>query len=115
MANKRLDYKKRKHPRYYSRANAYIMDVIDNATLKDLSVTGCCISSKRRVDIKLNEMYVIHIQPENKRLDTFELLAQSKWNRAVGDTYEIGFSIISSPFLFSQYKTKCRKRVLAQT
>ncbi|MDR0562504.1 MAG: PilZ domain-containing protein [Spirochaetaceae bacterium] len=114
MGNSIAERKKRRNPRYYSRARAYIMNVLDEAAIvKDISVTGCSISYNKPVDIKLHEMYVIHVQPENKRLDKFELLAESRWRRVEGESCEIGFSIISSPFVFSQYKTKCKKRVIS--
>jgi hypothetical protein len=103
--------KKRKHPRFHSRAQAYIPNIIDEGgVLKDIGLTGCCLICRQKtVDIKLHEMYIIHVLPENGRHEKFELLAESRWVRDRGESCEIGFSIISSPFMFSQYKQRCRK------
>ncbi|MDR2485761.1 MAG: PilZ domain-containing protein [Treponema sp.] len=102
--------KKRKSPRYNSRARAYIIDILEDAIVKDISITGCCLTSEKHVKLKLRSMYVLHIVPEDNRLGKFELLVESRWIRAKGDSNEIGFWVISSPMLFSQYKHLCHKR-----
>ncbi|MDR2535968.1 MAG: PilZ domain-containing protein [Treponema sp.] len=111
MANQFSTQYKRKHPRYISRAKAYIMRILDEeAVVKDIGITGCCIAyNKKQVNLKLHEIYVIHVLPEDEKLEKFELLAESRWFHSKGDSCEIGFSIISSPYLFSQYKHQCRR------
>lgn len=110
MANQSREPKRRRPPRYVSRARAYIKDILDeDSVLKNIGLRGCCIASKKQADIKIHELYVIHILPEHNGFAKFELMVESRWLHSKGDSCEIGFSIISSPHLFVRYKTKCRR------
>ena len=112
MENNRVSAQKTKRkPRYHSKARAYIIGLLEGAALKDLSITGCCIVCEKPVKLKLREMYVLHVLPENKtKLDRFELLVQCRWIHLQGNEVEVGFWIISSPMSFSKYKHLCQKR-----
>jgi hypothetical protein len=102
---------KRRSVRYRSRALARIPDAFeDQAIVKDISTTGCCIEYERHVSIKPHHMYILHIFPEsNAQTEKFELLVESRWSLFRGNACEIGFSIISSPSSFSQYRHWCVK------
>lgn len=102
--------KKRKSRRYNSRARAYIIDILEDAIVKDISITGCCLTCEKHVKLKLRSMYILHVVPEDNRLGKFELLVESRWIRSRDNASEIGFWVISSPMLFSQYKHLCRRR-----
>jgi hypothetical protein len=91
--------KKRKNLRYPTLARARIRGISgDEALLKDLSITGCCVESLSYPEIKLNIRYRIEVMPEvASKIGGFELLAESKWFRTIGYSYEIGFAILESP------------------
>ncbi|MDR0568626.1 MAG: PilZ domain-containing protein [Spirochaetaceae bacterium] len=90
---------KRKSIRYRTRAKASIPGVLENdALLKDISVTGCCIECTIRAHIKPDTQYTLQITPEpDSQIGTFDLLAQSRWIRSETDSCEIGFMILESP------------------
>jgi hypothetical protein len=102
---------KRKGIRYRSHALVSIPDAVEeHALLRDISVSGCRIEYEKQVDLKLHNMYILHVFPEtNSKLEKFELLVESRWNRLKNNACEVGFKIISAPVLFSQYRHWCLK------
>ncbi|MDR2494144.1 MAG: hypothetical protein LBD24_02865 [Spirochaetaceae bacterium] len=102
--------KARRKSRYHSKARAYIIGLLEDAALKNISITGCCIVREKPVKLKVREMYVLHVVPEDTvRADRFELLVQCRWIHLQGNLCEVGFWIISSPMSFSKYKHLCQR------
>jgi hypothetical protein len=100
-------FEQRKSVRYPVLARAHMPDVFkDEALVKDLSITGCCIECTMYVDIIIGDHYKIEIIPEAvSGVDKFGLLAKSCWIRTGGYSCEIGFLIVASPKgkLFQRY------------
>jgi hypothetical protein len=90
---------KRQTIRYRSQAWATIPGFIqENAFVKDMSVTGCCIEFKTSVKLKVGEQYTIAVSAEiETQVGRFDLLAEARWIQPRGNGCEIGFLIISSP------------------
>ncbi|MDR2486028.1 MAG: PilZ domain-containing protein [Treponema sp.] len=90
---------KRQHIRYLTKAQAGIPGIFESGgLLKDISITGCCIECTRQVNIQPNNQYTIQVSPEpNANIGKFDLLAESRWIRPKGDSYEMGFMIVESP------------------
>jgi hypothetical protein len=89
----------RKNPRYTSIARASVSGLGEGeALLRDLSVTGCRLEFSAAVAFSEGRRYRVVIHPESAAaLEPFELEAESRWSRVGYDSYEIGFSILSSP------------------
>lgn len=92
-------FDKRAYPRYSSLAQARL-ESVDYATglLRDLSITGCRLEFSVALALETGKEYRILIYPEaNSRIDPFEIVGESRWNRAGYDAFEIGFFIRTSP------------------
>jgi hypothetical protein len=89
----------RKNPRYTTIAHARINGFeVGDALLRDLSVTGCRLEFSAAVAFSEGSHYRIIVEPEAaSAIEHFELVAESRWSRADYDSFEIGFSILSSP------------------
>ena len=89
----------RKNPRYRTLARAHIPGVLDGEnSLKDISITGCCIESAVQADIQPGVQYQLEIEPERAaKVGNFSLLVEQKWMRSGEGLIEIGFIIIASP------------------
>ena len=98
---------KRENTRYPSLAHARIPEIFpEEALLKDLSVTGCCIEYTVYVDAKFNTPYTIEIIPEaTAKIGKFELTVECRWVRTGGYSFDLGFIITASPKgkLFQRY------------
>jgi hypothetical protein len=92
-------FENRKNVRYPTLARAVISEIVDGeALLKDLSITGCRVEYTMFVDVKPNVHYRVQILPDSAaRIDSFDLLVESRWVRADGYSCEIGFVITASP------------------
>jgi hypothetical protein len=89
---------KRKFPRYVSLAQALVKGFLGEAVVRDLSITGIRLEFSVAIALPLEEKYVIVIYPETSaQISPFEILAQPMWNRAIDNSFEIGFKIIESP------------------
>ena len=89
----------RKNPRYRTLAKAYIPGILDGKnSLKDISITGCCVESASKTDIQPGVQYQLEIEPERAaKVGCFHLLVEQKWTRSGEKLIEIGFVIIASP------------------
>jgi hypothetical protein len=89
----------RKDPRYGAFAKAHIAGVLDGEnSLKDISITGCCVESAEKADIQPGVQYQLEIEPEGAaKIGSFCLVVEQKWMRPVEKLIEIGFVIIASP------------------
>ncbi|MDR0376300.1 MAG: PilZ domain-containing protein [Spirochaetaceae bacterium] len=100
-------FNKRKSNRYLTHARVRIPAAcIEEAFLRDISITGCRIESTINIDVKANESYKIEIFPEaSAEIGRFEIIAESRWIRPGGYSYEAGFRIAASPKgkLFQRY------------
>jgi hypothetical protein len=100
-------YVERKNKRFTTDARARISGAFEGeALLKDISVTGCCIECTSHAEIEPDAPYVIEIIPESASdIGRFEITVKSRWMRAEGYSYEIGFFVIASPKgrLFQRY------------
>jgi hypothetical protein len=102
----------RKAPRYESRGQVYITEVLDTkAVLKNLSASGLCIESEEFMDIVPHSKYSVSIVPEEESdINSFTVTIESKWIRTKKDRSESGFVIIIPPEtsakeLFNEYLT----------
>jgi hypothetical protein len=100
----------RKDPRYESRGQVYIAEVLDtNAVLKNLSSSGLCIESEEFMNIVPHSKYTINVLPEKEaNIKSFTIDIESKWIRTKKDFSESGFVIIIPPGtsakeLFTEY------------
>jgi hypothetical protein len=89
----------RKNPRYESRGQVYIAEVLDtSAVLKNLSASGLCIESKEFMDIIPNSKYIIDVFPEKEaNINPFKVAIESKWIRTKKERSESGFIIVIPP------------------
>ena len=89
----------RKNTRYLTFARAHIEGVTrEDAIVKDISITGCCVELPSIVTIAPNEKYKLKIIPEDEaKIDPFFLSVEAKWIGTEVDSYEFGFNIIESP------------------
>ena len=90
---------KRKHARYTTQTAARIDELTEGESLlRDLSITGCRIECPKNSSMELNRQYQLKVIPESEaRIDSFMLLVEMKWIRAMDDSSEIGLSIVESP------------------
>lgn len=112
-------HKKRRHPRYICHARISIYTgltcLVKTAVLKDLSILGCSVTFGEHEGgffkkIERHEIYVLHVSPENQQIEKFKLLVRCRWIRCKDGSHEIGFSILSSPSVYRQYKYHCRRK-----
>jgi hypothetical protein len=98
---------KRKSVRFPAHARARIPRVLEeDALLKNLSITGCCIECTTMVNIQLDTVYKMEIIPEAaSNVGSFELSVESRWIHMGGYSCEMGFMISSFPKgkLFQRY------------
>jgi hypothetical protein len=89
----------RKNTRYQTTARAIIKGVsTEEALLKDISVTGCCLETAAFTEIKPNAHYTLKIIPESAaEIDLFFLSVEAKWKVNRADSFEFGFDIVKSP------------------
>ena len=89
----------RRSVRYTSFARAKIEGLHEgDALLRDISVTGCRLEFSAAMAFEQNQAFMIEISPETKSdIGPFELEAMPIWSRANYDSFEVGFSILSSP------------------
>jgi hypothetical protein len=89
----------RKSPRYESRGQVYIAEVLDTkAVLKNLSACGLCVESEEFMDIAPHSQYTVDVLPEKEsNITPFSLDIESKWIRTQRDHSESGFVIIIPP------------------
>jgi hypothetical protein len=89
----------RKNPRYRAVARAYIPGVLNGeSSLKDISITGCCVESAAKADIQPGVQYQLEIEPEGAaKIGNFRLVVEQIWMRPSEESIEIGFVIIASP------------------
>ena len=90
---------RRRDTRYKTLAKVAIKGNRNNeAFLKDISVTGCCLELPTYMELKPNARYKLKIMPEDAaKIESFFLSVEGKWGGAKADTYEFGFRIIKSP------------------
>ena len=90
---------KREYFRYKTLARARIKGKLDEETLlKDLSITGCCITSKNNSDVFLNVQYELEVIPEeDAKIHPFMLLVEAKWTCEKENSCDIGLKIVKSP------------------
>jgi hypothetical protein len=99
---------KRQSTRYVSGVGAKAgIDGITECGLRDLSITGCCLESERKVSLELNHQYAVTIKPEaESNIGQFVLLTESRWMKPKdGGGFEIGFMVLEAPSgkLFQNY------------
>ncbi len=90
---------KRANPRYSSIAQARLAH-IDYAAgiVRDLSITGCRLEFSVAIALEIGKDYPIAVYPEAASgIDPFEIIGETRWNRAGYDAFEIGFFIRRSP------------------
>lgn len=89
----------RRSTRYTSLARAKIEGLHEGeALLRDISVTGCRLEFSAAIAFAPNQAFLIMIYPETKsEIGAFEIEATPMWSRANYDSFEVGFSILSSP------------------
>jgi hypothetical protein len=89
----------RKNVRYTTLARAKINGLYEGeALLKDISVTGCRLEFTAAIAFGPNESFLITVFPESKSdIAVFEIEASPLWSRANYDSFEVGFTILSSP------------------
>ena len=92
-------FENRKHARYPAIARAVIPAVFEEeALLKDLNITGCCVEYTVFVDIKPDTRYRMVVFPDSvSGIAQFELDVECRWVRGAGYSCEIGFSVAASP------------------
>ena len=70
----------------------------EDAFLKDISVTGCCIECATQVDVKTDTEYTITVHPEKEsKVHNFDLLVECKWTHFDSSSCSIGFAVKLSP------------------
>jgi hypothetical protein len=68
------------------------------ALLKDISVSGCCVTSDDFLDVVPKTRYIIDITPEKgAHIEKFELDIESRWIRTNKLFSESGFIIAIRP------------------
>ncbi|MDR1901903.1 MAG: hypothetical protein LBQ88_06455 [Treponema sp.] len=86
----------RKESRYYSKAQIYSNDILnDNLSLKNLSKGGLCIRSNNLLNVDFKTRYIIDLFPETElNIGKIELEVESKWVRIKKAYSESGFVIV---------------------
>jgi hypothetical protein len=91
--------------RYRSMASIRIKDFEGYAHIKNISPSGCCISSKTYVNLTVKQQYLIEVCSERELgLAPFEIPAQVMWVRTSETLCAVGFFFITpSDRSLSQY------------
>ena len=89
----------RKNLRYYTTGLARINGVKKDFSVKNISVTGCCLECPFDFkEVKINEKYMLDVKPErSSHIRDFNLEVECRWIRSNNDSCEIGFQITASP------------------
>lgn len=89
----------RSYPRYPAFAHARILTPYEEeALLRDLSVTGCCIEFTAMGELTVGDACELIIIPEvTASVAPFMLETMVCWCHANYDTFDVGFSICVSP------------------
>ena len=95
--NKMLE--NRKNPRFRTLALARIPGILEGEnSLKDISITGCCIECSSAADLQPDTQYQMEIEPESaSHIGSFQLMVEQKWICSKNKNTEIGFIIKASP------------------
>ena len=70
----------------------------EKTSLKDISVTGCCVVCSPNTQIDLKTQYSLKISPESSaEIGAFNVTAESRWIKTSANSFEIGFMLLESP------------------
>jgi hypothetical protein len=97
LSDQQAVYRKRGAPRYSLNAGIEVEGFEGEGSLKNISISGCCMESSTYVSIKPDEVYKVIIKPDTSdNMEPFSYKVKATWTKSSETLFQAGFTLENS-------------------
>ena len=94
LSDQQAVYRKRGAPRYLLNAGITVEGFEGEGSVKNISISGCCMESSTYVAIKPDEVYKIIINPDSgENMKPFSYKVRATWTKSSEALFQAGFTL----------------------